>query len=63
MTTEVPWEDIRLLKEYLFVEGFECQIEEIWIFILLCKVWEVFETSEAKHQFNKTAKMHLSVIR
>lgn len=49
MTTELPWEDIRLLKGYLFVKGFECQIEEIWIFILLCKVWEVFETSEAKH--------------
>lgn len=42
LTTEVPWEDIRLLKGYLFVEGFECQIEEIWIFILLCKIWGVF---------------------
>ena len=49
LTMEVPWEDIRLLKGYLFVKGFEYQIEEIWIFILLCKMWGVFETLEARH--------------
>lgn len=31
LTTELTWEDIRQLKGYLSVEGFEYWTEEIWI--------------------------------